>query len=252
MRRRYRGAVLLAATCVVGASAQVLHMFGPTGASHVYAEAFQAEQERVAAFKAEHNKDYQVGDVFDLKGIDWRLPDNEEYSGTYLETLGWFGTLALKVSNLRWFSSLEDAGLGDWTGNLPTNEARYLFMDLEITNVDALSDNDELRDGGMIALCADVSSLSFRVDADEEGNYARDLVYGTLIYNSGEPEQDIINNHSVIAIPQGQTQTVTLGWAIESRAEDGSYPVDEPLVLYFGDAGSDGHCTVYLGVPEVG
>lgn len=43
MRRRYRGAVLLAATCVVGASAQVLHMFGPTGASHVYAEAFQAE-----------------------------------------------------------------------------------------------------------------------------------------------------------------------------------------------------------------
>lgn len=252
MRRRYRGVVLLAVTCAVGASAQMLHAFGPTGVSQVYAEAFQAEQERVAAFEAEHNKDYQVGDVFDLEGIDTTLPGNEEYFGTYLRSLGWFGTLMLKVSNLRWFSSPEDAGLGDWAGYLPTNEARYLLMDLEITNVDAFSDNDELRDEGMIALCADVSSLSFRVDADEEGNYALDLVYGTLIYNSGEAEQDVYNNHSVIAIPQGQTQTVTLGWAIESRAEDGSYPVDEPLVLYFGDAGSDGHCTVHLGVPEVG
>lgn len=252
MRRRYRGVVLLAVTCVVGVSAQVLHAFGPTGASQVYAEALQAEQERVAAFEAEHNKDYQVGDVVDLKGIDTTLPGNEEYVGTYLWSLGWFGTLRLKVSNLRWFSSPEDAGLAEYIEYETIGEARYLLIDMEVANIDAVSDWEELAEDNMIFMNIDLASQSFRDAADDEGNYARDLVDSMLIYNSGEAEQDIINNRSVIAIPQGQTQTVTLGWSIESRAEDGSYPVDEPLVLYFGDAGSDGHCTVHLGVPEVG
>lgn len=253
MRRRYRGVLLLMATCMVGVSALALHAFGPTGKSEIYAKAFKEEQERVANLKAKYSKDYQLNDQFELIGVDSRLSEGgEEASETYLGTLGWVGTLRLKFTHARWFSSPEDAGLAEYVEYETIGEARYLLIDMEVANIDAVSDWEELAEDNMIFMNIDLASQSFRDAADDEGNYARDLVDSMLIYNSGEAEQDIINNRSVIAIPQGQTQTVTLGWAIESRAEDGTYPVDEPLVLYFGDAGSDGHCTVHLGVPEVG
>lgn len=253
MQRWVRSAVVAIATCVIGSSSWAIHLFGPTGESEAYYEGKQRYLERVEQIKEEVSKDYRLGETFELTGS----PIDGFSKATYLESLGWLGTMRLAVSRPRWFATAEAAGFADWADFEHEGVSYlYLLVDVDIENVDAASDSEELAGQGLMVPYLELSSQAFRDAADDAlgdaYSSAQDGYRCELLYNSGEAEQSIVSNNAVMRIPSGETQTVTLGWRVAYFGDDQARFYQEPFVMYFGMANLIGHCTVHLGTPDLG
>ena len=252
MSRLSRTVSLVVSSVVVGASAWAIALYGPTGVPAEYQEAYERELYIQEELTATVSRDIPLGESFTLTGIDSSHPDYESLGATYLSSLGWVGSVELRVLQFETYPTAQEIGISELTDYPSKSDSCYVMVALEMTNVDAGASSSNLAGTDMlwpnISICG--SRYSEELHASDNMS-ALDSVYSDVLFNDAEADQDRVSNPLVINLPPGESLTARLCFEV-TVYENADGERVAPCALYFGDIYNVGYCRVDLGEVRVG
>lgn len=252
MSRLSRTVSLVISSVVVGVSAWAILLYGPTGVSAEYQEAREREMRAQEELAATINRDIPLGESFTLTGVDSNHPDYESLQATYLSSLGWVGSVGLRVLQFETYSTAQETGIPELADYPSKGDSCYAVVTLEMTNVDAVASTSNL--AGTDMLWPNISIYGSRYSEAlhaSENKSALDAVYSYALFNDAEADQDRVNNPLVINLPPGESLTARLCFEV-TVYENADGERVAPCALYFGDIYNVGYCRVDLGEVRVG